>query len=44
MLYLMEAVDEYAVSALSEFEGRKSQDVAEEGISIDKGTETVKVS
>ena len=34
----------YAVSALSEFKERKSQDVAKEGISIDEGTETAKVS
>ena len=35
VLYLTEAVDEYAISALSEFEGKKFQNVAKEGFSID---------
>merc|ERR1711962_144689 len=35
VLYLTEAVDEYAISALPEFEGKKFQNVAKEGFSID---------
>merc|ERR1712183_961971 len=31
VLYLTEAVDEYAISALPEFEGKKFQNVAKEG-------------
>merc|ERR1711872_1186276 len=33
VLYLTEAVDEYAISALPEFEGKKFQNVAKEGFS-----------
>merc|ERR1711936_1126508 len=35
VLYLVEAVDEYAISALPEFEGKKFQNVAKEGVDID---------
>merc|ERR1739844_38023 len=35
VLYLTEAVDEYAISALPEFEGKKFQNVAKEGVEID---------
>merc|ERR1711915_551743 len=42
VLYLTEAVDEYAISALPEFEGKKFQNVAEEGFSIDGDTEAAK--
>merc|ERR1711983_367673 len=35
MGYLTEAVDEYAISALPEFEGKKFQNVAKEGVDID---------
>merc|ERR1712223_974142 len=35
VLYLTEAVDEYAISALPEFEGKKFQNVAKEGVDID---------
>jgi len=42
VLYLTEAVDEYAVSALPEFEGKKFQNVAKEGFNIDGDTEAVK--
>merc|ERR1712228_128331 len=43
VLYLTEAVDEYAISALPEFEGKKFQNVAKEGFSIDGApTEAVK--
>ena len=38
----MEAVDEYAVSSLPEFEGKKFQNVAKEGFSIDGDTESAK--
>ncbi|KAG5884308.1 hypothetical protein JTB14_006316 [Gonioctena quinquepunctata] len=33
-LYLVEAVDEYAISAIPEFEGKKFQNVAKEGFSL----------
>ena len=42
VLYLVEAVDEYAVSSLPEFEGKKFQNVAKEGFSIDGDTEAGK--
>jgi heat shock protein beta len=34
VLYLVEAVDEYAMSAIPEFEGKKFQNVAKEGFSL----------
>ncbi|CAL1277387.1 unnamed protein product [Larinioides sclopetarius] len=37
VLYLTEAVDEYAVSALPEFEGKKFQNVAKDGLKLDEG-------
>merc|ERR1711971_1019585 len=42
VLFLTEAVDEYAISALPEFEGKKFQNVAKEGLSIDGDTEAAK--
>jgi len=42
VLYLTEAVDEYAISSLPEFEGKKFQNVAKEGFSIDGDTEAAK--
>merc|ERR1712168_309507 len=42
MGYLTEAVDEYAISALPEFDGKKFQNVAKEGFSIDGDTEAAK--
>merc|ERR1719438_139351 len=42
ILYLTEAVDEYAISALPEFEGKKFQNVAKEGFSIDGDTDALK--
>merc|ERR1711981_518074 len=42
VLFLTEAVDEYAISALPEFEGKKFQNVAKEGFSIDGDTEAGK--
>lgn len=35
VLYLTEPVDEYAISALPEFDGKKFQNVAKEGFSLD---------
>ncbi|CAH1102763.1 unnamed protein product [Psylliodes chrysocephalus] len=34
VLYLVEAVDEYAISAIPEYEGKKFQNVAKEGFSL----------
>jgi heat shock protein beta len=42
VLFLTEAVDEYAISALPEFEGKKFQNVAKEGFSIDGDTDASK--
>merc|ERR1719225_8178 len=42
VIYLTEAVDEYAISALPEFEGKKFQNVAKEGFSIDGDTDAAK--
>merc|ERR1712240_698756 len=42
ILYLTEAVDEYAISALPEFEGKKFQNVAKEGFNIDGDTDAAK--
>ena len=42
VIYLVEAVDEYAISALPEFEGKKFQNVAKEGFSIDGDSEAAK--
>nr|CAG4645364.1 EOG090X01EZ [Lynceus sp. MCZ IZ 141354] len=40
VLYLVEAIDEYCISALPEFEGKKFQNVAKEGVNIDEGEKT----
>ncbi|KAJ9601674.1 hypothetical protein L9F63_000207, partial [Diploptera punctata] len=37
VLYLVEAVDEYCLSALPEFDGKKFQNVAKEGFTISEG-------
>lgn len=37
VLYLTEAVDEYCISALPEFDGKKFQNVAKEGFTISEG-------
>merc|ERR1712121_623068 len=37
LLYLTEAIDEYSISALPEFEGKKFQNVAKEGFQLDEG-------
>merc|ERR1712114_65003 len=42
VIYLTEAVDEYAISALPECEGKKFQNVAKEGFSIDGDTDAAK--
>lgn len=39
VLYLVEAIDEYAVSSLPEFEGKKFQNVAKEGFSLTQNKE-----
>ena len=36
VLYLTEPVDEYCIQALPEFEGKKFQNVAKEGLKIDQ--------
>ena len=42
VLFLTEAVDEYAISALPEFDGKKFQNVAKEGFSIDGDSKSAK--
>merc|ERR1711981_321080 len=42
VLFLTEAVDEYCVSALPEFEGKKFQNVAKDGLVLDGDTESAK--
>merc|ERR1712186_325319 len=42
VLLLTEAVDEYAISSLPEFEGKKFQNVAKEGFNIDGDTDAAK--
>jgi len=37
VIYLTEPVDEYAVQAMPEFDGKRFQDVAKEGLNIDGG-------
>uniref|UniRef100_A0A8R1TTU6 HATPase_c domain-containing protein n=1 Tax=Onchocerca volvulus TaxID=6282 RepID=A0A8R1TTU6_ONCVO len=37
VLYLVEAVDEYAIQSLPEFDGKKFQNAAKEGLKIDDG-------
>ncbi|XP_011494775.1 PREDICTED: endoplasmin [Ceratosolen solmsi marchali] len=37
VLYLVEAVDEYALSSVPEYDGKKFQNVAKEGFSLDEG-------
>lgn len=39
VLYLVEAVDEYCISALPEFDGKKFQNVAKEGFSLPESEE-----
>lgn len=39
VLYLVEAVDEYTLSAIPEFEGKKFQNVAKEGVSLTENKE-----
>lgn len=43
VLYLIEAVDEYALSSLPEFEGKKFQNVAKEGLSIVENKEKLEL-
>lgn len=44
VLYLVEAVDEYTISALPEFEGKKFQNVAKEGLVIPEDEERMKAA
>lgn len=37
VLYLTEPVDEYCIQAMPEFEGKKFQNVAKEGLKLDDG-------
>ena len=37
VLYLTEAVDEYCISTLPEFDGKKFQNVAKEGFTLTEG-------
>jgi len=39
VIYLTEAIDEYCIGALPEFEGKKFQNVAKEGVSLSEGKE-----
>lgn len=39
MLYLIEAIDEYAISSLPEYEGKKFQNAAKEGLTLSKNKE-----
>lgn len=39
IMYLVEAVDEYTLSSLPEFEGKKFQNIAKEGLSISANKE-----
>merc|ERR1719219_2234619 len=43
VLYLTEPVDEYAIQALPEFDGKRFQNVAKEGLDIDKSSKAKKV-
>lgn len=36
-MYLVEAVDEYTIQALPEFNGKRFQNVAKEGLGIEEG-------
>lgn len=42
VLYLTDAVDEYAISALPEFDGKKFQNVAKDGLDLSKQSEKAK--
>ena len=42
VIYLTDAVDEYAVSALPEFDGKKFQNVAKDGLDLSSQTEKTK--
>lgn len=37
VLYLTEPVDEYCIQAMPEYEGKKFQNVAKEGLKLDEG-------
>jgi len=37
VIYLTDAIDEYAISAIPDFEGKKFQNVAKDGLKVDEG-------
>lgn len=43
MLYLVEAVDEYAIQSMPEFDGKKFQNVAKEGLKLDEGEKSKEI-
>ncbi|MCP9266085.1 Endoplasmin [Dirofilaria immitis] len=43
VLYLVEAVDEYAIQSMPEFDGKKFQNAAKEGLKIDDGEKSKEV-
>merc|ERR1712127_929662 len=42
ILYLTEPVDEYAIQALPEFDGKRFQDVSKEGLGLDSSSKAQK--
>merc|ERR1719516_462412 len=42
VLYLTEPIDEYCIQSLPEFDGKKFQNVAKEGLEIDSGEDAKK--
>ena len=42
VLYLVEPIDEYCIQSLPEFDGKKFQNVAKEGLEIDSGEDAKK--
>ena len=42
VLYLVELIDEYCIQSLPEFDGKKFQNVAKEGLEIDSGEDAKK--
>jgi heat shock protein 90kDa beta len=41
VLFLVEAVDEYSISALPEFDGKKFQNIAKKGFTLPKSEEAI---
>lgn len=42
-MYLIEPVDEYCIQAMPEFEGKSFQNVAKEGVKLDKGEKSKQI-